>query len=194
MRIAFSIAMLTLATASFAATPKLNIELAHKGPCEQQTFLQLGRLSSQYDLTKFTITRDIRIERGAMAHSKPVLTMNCRFLQSDDLALSQYVHEQGHWALMRNQNGMRPLFDSLTRAFHNIPTEYPQGGMGVKDSYFHLVVILLEWQAMEELVGEKRALEEMKWKQQDHYTELYRTVMEHRPELEKILHDHDIGW
>ncbi|ABF41907.1 hypothetical protein Acid345_2906 [Candidatus Koribacter versatilis Ellin345] len=194
MRISLALWMLALTAVSFAATPKLKIELAHKGPCEQETELQLGRLSSEYDLSKFTITREIRIERCAMAHSKPVLTMNCRFLQNDDLALSQYVHEQGHWVLGRREGEMRSLYEDLTRSFPAIPTEYPKGGFGERDSYFHLAVILLEWQGMEELVGEKRALAEMKWKQGDHYTELYRTVMENREAMEKILRNHDIHW
>ncbi len=183
-----------LAASCFAATPKLNIELAHKGPCEQETQAQLMRLAAQYDLAEFTITRYIRIERGAMAHSKPVLTMNCRFLENDDLALSQYVHEQGHWVLGSHVGHLRQLYDTLVQTFPNIPTEYPKGGMGVRDSYFHLAVLMLEWQAMEELVGEKRALAEMKWKQGDHYTELYRTVLENRPTMEKILRDDDIHW
>lgn len=191
MRIAL---VLLMVSSCFAATPKLKIELAHKGPCEQETEMQVGRLAQQYDLTKFTITREIRIERGAMAHAKPVLTMNCRFLQNDDLALSQYVHEQGHWLMGQHENVMPTLFTVLKQTFPGIPTEYPKGGFGDRDSYFHLADLMLEWQAMEELVGEKRALAEMKWKQADHYTELYRTVLENRATMEKILKDYDIHW
>lgn len=175
-------------------TPKLNIKLAHRSPCEERTMLQVGQLAKQYDLKKFTITRDILIEQGAMAHAKPVLTMNCRFLENDDRALSQYVHEQGHWVLGRREGELRPLYLALTSTFPNIPTEFPRGGYGVRDSYFHLAVILLEWQAMEQLVGEDRALNVMKFKQGDHYTELYRTVMENRAQVEKILKNNDVHW
>ncbi len=175
-------------------TPKLNIKLAHRSPCEERTMLQVGQLAKQYDLKKFTITRDILIEQGAMAHAKPVLTMNCRFLENDDRALSQYVHEQGHWVLGRREGELRPLYLALTSTFPNIPMEFPRGGYGVRDSYFHLAVILLEWQAMEQLVGEDRALNVMKFKQGDHYTELYRTVMENRAQVEKILKNNDVHW
>lgn len=185
---------IAMSVTSFCETPKLNLKLAHRAPCEERTMIQVQQLAKQYDLKKFTITRDILIEQGAMAHAKPVLTMNCRFLDNDDRALSQYVHEQGHWVLGRREGELRPLYLALTSAFPHIPTEYPKGGFGERDSYFHLAVILLEWQAMEALVGEKRALAEMKWKQGDHYTELYRAVLENRAVVEKILKENDVHW
>jgi hypothetical protein len=186
--------ILALPILAHGETPKLNIKLAHNSACEQRTLLQVNEFAKRYDLKKFTLTRDIVIEQGAMAHSKPVLTINCRFLDDDDRALSQYVHEQGHWVLGRRQGELQPLFLALTQAFPNIPTEFPAGGYGVRDSYFHLAVLMLEWQAMEELVGDKRALAVMKWKQGDHYTELYRTVIANRPQMEKILRDNDVHW
>ncbi len=182
------------ATTCFGETPKLSIKPVHGAPCEEQTLVQVERLAKDYDLKEFTITRDIRIEKGAIPHSKPVLTLNCRFLDNDDRALSQYVHEQGHWVLGRKAGELRRLYMALTATFPNIPTEFPRGGYGVRDSYFHLAVILLEWQAMEQLAGEQRALAVMKFKQGDHYTELYRTVMENRPTIEKILRENDVHW
>lgn len=178
----------------YGETPKLKIKLVHAAPCEQQTSAQVQRLAQQYALKKFTLTRDIEIDRGAIPHSKPVLTMNCRFLDNDDRPLSQYVHEQGHWVLGRRQGELQRLFLALTQAFPKIPTEFPRGGYGAPDSYFHFAVILLEWQAMEQLVGDKRALAVMQFKQGDHYTELYRTVLENRPAMERILKGSDIHW
>src|SRR5439155_16429116 len=56
--------------------------------------IRYARHVSLYSLNCYT--RDILIEQGATAHSMPVLTLNGRFLDDDDRALSQYVHEQGH--------------------------------------------------------------------------------------------------
>jgi hypothetical protein len=153
---------------------------------EQQKKEQIERLAAAYDLKKFTLTRDIRIEQGATAHSKPVLTLNVRFLDDDDRALSQYVHEQGHWVLGRRPRDLRDLYQALVGAFPSIPTDAPQGSGGVQDSYFHLVVILLEWQALEALIGPERALAVMKFKQTDHYTALYTLVLENRSRVERI--------
>ena len=88
----------------------------------------MERLAKQYDLKEYTITRDILIERGAMNHSSPVLTLNLRFLDNDDLALSAYVHEQGHWVLMERHRADNPaLFEDLQRTFPNMEIRVPDG-------------------------------------------------------------------
>jgi hypothetical protein len=177
-----------------AETPKLRIVLKHDSPLEQRTRDQLERIAAQYDLTKFTVTRDIAIEQGAVAHSKPVLTLNGRFLDSDDLALSQYVHEQGHWVLGRHRDQMRELLRDLMTAFPGIPSEPPQGSGGTADSYYHLAVIMLEWQALDELIGTERARAAEVFKRTDHYMALYALVLDHRVHVESILNRHHIRW
>src|SRR5262245_18537575 len=183
-----------VATATYAATPPLKIVLASGSPIEERKKAQIERLAAQYDLKKFTLTREIRIEQGAVPHSKPVLTLNGAFMENDDRALSQYVHEQGHWVLGRQPRDLRGLYDSLVSAFPSIPTEAPQGSGGKQDSYFHLAVILLEWQALEALVGPDRARAVMVFKQGDHYTALYALVLENRSRLERILARHGERW
>ena len=89
------------------------------------------------------------IETGAINHSSPVLTLNLRFLDNDDLALSAYVHEQGHWVLMtRNRMDNPLLFEDLERNFPNLGYARPDGDCERKSSYFHIAVCMLEWQAM----------------------------------------------
>jgi len=66
-----------------AQTPKLNIRTKHGIPMEEQRREQMERLARQYDLKKFTVTRDIMAERGAMNHSHPLLTLSLRFLGKD---------------------------------------------------------------------------------------------------------------
>ncbi len=53
-----------LAALPAAQTPKLNIRTAHHGPMEEQRRDQMLRLAAQYDLKKYTITRDLVIEHG----------------------------------------------------------------------------------------------------------------------------------
>jgi len=53
---------------------------------------------------------------------------------------------------------------------------------------------MLEWQAMEDLVGVERARAVMEFKRQDHYKTLYATVMENREQMEKFLKRYSVKW
>src|SRR6059058_2282346 len=179
----------------FAETPKLNIKTKHGFPMEEQRKEQMERLAKQYDLKKYTITRDILIERGAMNHSYPVLTLNLRFLDNNDLALSAYVHEQGHWVLMERHRADNPaLFEDLQRTFPNMEIRVPDGDGELRSSYFHIAVCMLEWQAMEDLAGAERARKVIEWKQEDHYKAIYSTLLNHREQVESVLNAHGVKW
>ena len=178
-----------------ADTPKLNISTKNGSPIEEQKKQQIERLAKQYDLKKLTITRDIIIEQGVRPHSSPVLTLNGRFLDNDDLALSVYVHEQGHWLLMeRHRTHISDLYNDLKRAVPGLSTDFPQGSGDERGTYIHLAVIMLEWKGMEELVGAERARKVMDFQKTDHYTAIYPAVLEHREVLQKILHRYSIKW
>ena len=178
-----------------AQTPKLNIRTKHSLPVEEQRKEQMERLARQYDLKKFTVTRDIMIERGAMNHSYPLLTLNLRFLDNDDLALSAYVHEQGHWVLMeRHRDDNRSLFDDLQRTFPNMDVQIPAGDGELRSSYLHIAVCMLEWQAMEDLVGPERARKVIEWKERDHYKAIYSTILTHREQVEMLLNRYAVKW
>jgi hypothetical protein len=188
-------AMALLVARAAAQTPKLNIKTKHGLPVEEQRKEQMERLAKQYDLKKYTITRDIVIERGATNHSYPVLTLNLRFLDNDDLTLSAYVHEQGHWVLMERHRGENlALFEDLQRTFPNMETRVPEGDGQLRSSYFHIAVCMLEWQAMEDLVGLERARKVIEWKQGDHYKAIYTTLLNHREQAEGVLGRNGVKW
>jgi hypothetical protein len=181
------------AIAALAATPKLNIKLKNGTEVEQKKKDQIERLAQQYDLKKYTKTRDIIIEEGVRPHSSPVLTLNGRFPNNDDLALSVYIHEQGHWVLMgRLQQSNRDLLADLYKLAPGLPTEFPQGSGDEIGTYYHLAVCMLEWQGLEELVGAERARKAMDFMKNDHYTAIYSAVIDHREELERILKRHGV--
>jgi len=189
------VVMALLASALAAETPKLNIRTKNHLPAEEQRKQQMERLARQYDLSKYTITRDIIIERGAINHSSPVLTLNLRFLDNDDLALSAYVHEQGHWYLMERHRPRNPqLFEDLQRTFPNLDYRVPGGDGELRTSYFHIAVCMLEWQAMEELVGAERARKVIEWKQRDHYTAIYALLLNHREQVESVMNRNGVKW
>jgi hypothetical protein len=189
------IAIVLLPVFAHAKTPKLNITLQHDSPAEQKRKEQIERLAARYDLEKYTITRDIVVDQQAINHSAPVLTQNLRFLDNDDRALSAYVHEQAHWLLMERHRGeAREMLPELKRMFPDLPIAAPQGDGNEGTSYIHLVVLMLEWQALEDLIGGDRALAVMEFKRQDHYKALYSTVMENRPQMEKFLKHYSVKW
>jgi len=178
-----------------AKTPKLNITLEHNSTGEQKRKEQIERLAEQYDLSKYTITRDIIIDQQAVNHSSPVLTQNLRFLDNDDRALSAYVHEQAHWLLMERHRGQaREILPELIRMYPNIEIAPPYGDGNQGTSYLHLVVLMLEWQALEDVIGVDRARAVMEFKRQDHYKALYATVMDHRQQMESFLKRYGVKW
>jgi hypothetical protein len=188
-------AVLFVALGGSAQTPKLNIKTKNGLPQELQRKEQMERLAKQYDLKKYTITRDILIEREAMNHSHPTLTLNLRFLDNDDLALSAYVHEQAHWVLTdRNRIDNPSLFEDLHRAFPNLEIRVPEGDGELRSSYFHIAVCMLEWHAMEELVGPERARKVIEWKQGDHYKAIYSIVLDQREQVEGVLNRRGVKW
>ena len=187
--------MLLVSVCVSAKTPKLNITLKHDSAGEQKRKEQIERLAEKYDLAKYTITRDIVIDQQAMNHSSPVLTQNLHFLDNDDRALSAYVHEQAHWLLMERHRGqVREMLPELIRLYPNIDITPPHGDGNQGTSYMHLVVLMLEWHALEDLIGADRARAVMEFKRQDHYKDLYATVMDHRKEMEGFLNRYGVKW
>ena len=189
------IAIALLPVFAQAKTPKLNITLQHNSPGEQQRKQQIERLAARYDLEKYTITREIVIDQQAINHSSPVLTQNLRFLDNDDRALSAYVHEQAHWLLMERHRGVaREMLPELIRMYPNIEIAPPYGDGNQGTSYIHLVVLMLEWQGLEDLIGADHARAVMEFKRQDHYKALYATVMDNRPQMENFLKRYRVKW
>src|ERR1700674_3098675 len=121
-------AILLVPVFAAAKTPKLNITLQHNSAGEQKRKEQIERLAAQYDLAKYTITRDIAVGQQSINHSDPVWTQNLRFLDNNDRALSAYVHEQAHWLLMERHRGQaREMLPELIRMFPNMSIAPPQG-------------------------------------------------------------------
>lgn len=180
----------------FAQTPKLNVRMEHNSSEEQEQKHQLEEFGKHFDLSKYTVTRDIVINQYAANHSFPVLTLNLQFLGNEnDRSLSFYVHEQAHWLLKtRYSRETRALVDELIKLFPNIDPEPPKGDGNKRSSYAHMLVIMLEWQALENLIGVKRARAVEDFKRHHHYTDLFATVIDHRQEMEALLKRYGVKW
>jgi len=180
--------LLFASTLSFAATPKLKITTKNNSEKEIQRKEQIERLAAQYDLKKWIITKDILIEQGVIPHSKPVLTLNVRWLDNDDAALSMLIHEEAHWFLGEHwQSGGRKCVFRTMQMFRGLPIGAPDGSMDEMDNYVHVIVNWLEWQGLEEYVGTERARAVIDMKAADHYKAIYKLVIANREKIGEVL-------
>jgi hypothetical protein len=53
---------------------------------------------------------------------------------------------------------------------------------------------MLEWLAMEELVGAERARKVTEWKQKDHYKAIYAILLSQREQVESVLNRNGVKW
>src|ERR1700687_5008780 len=107
---------LSLAIPAFARDA-ISIRTAHHGPREDQTAEQLKKLIGTYDLSRYTFTREVVIDRGAMNHAFPELTLNARWADAPDDLLSSYIHEQLHWYLRDHDTQQKSAIDELRRMY-----------------------------------------------------------------------------
>ena len=73
------------------------------------------------------------------------------------------------------------------REMAEVPVGAPEGAVDENSTYLHLVVCYLEYQAMRELLGEFKSRQIMEFWATDHYTWIYRTVLEKPREISTVL-------
>lgn len=166
------------------------ILLKHGSPQEIQTKVQLERLLSEFDLQPWTFTQTVMIDQTAIPHSSPVLTLHTRHLNSDDLLMSTYVHEQIHWFLDSRESNAHLAEEDLEKVYPSVPVGYPDGADSQQATYEHLIVCYLEMKADREILGEKRGTEVVRFWATDHYRWVYRTVLQDEQIIGKVISKH----
>jgi hypothetical protein len=174
-----------------AQPPSVRIDLAHNTEREQKTKEALEQVLATYNLSKYTFTRRVVIQEGAVNHAMPVLTLNVRFALSPDDLLSSYIHEQLHW---HTQGGRSPqqqgAVAELRRLYPRAPVGLPEGAERAFSTYGHLVVCYLEMVAGRELLGPERARAVIARK--DHYTWIYATVVRDEGRIAAVVDRHGL--
>ncbi|MBW8846626.1 MAG: hypothetical protein JF607_16800 [Burkholderiales bacterium] len=189
---ALAVSLLLTAQAGRATEAGLDIKLAHESDAERQTAAQLGRLLQTYDVSRWTVTRDVIIDEKTIPHSDPVLTLHARHLKDDDLLLSTFVHEQMHWWLSTHRLQAEAVMAELRRLFPKIPVGYPEGSSDPVTNYAHLIIIYLEYRADQTLMGELRAHAVMQFWAGDHYRWLYRELLRDPEKIGVIVKKHGL--
>ncbi|HTS13588.1 MAG TPA: hypothetical protein VMH00_15830 [Candidatus Limnocylindrales bacterium] len=172
------------ATAAFAAKA-LQIKLAHNSEREQREKAELERLLSSYDLSKYTFTNKVTLEDRAIAHAFPELTLNTRFVDSDDELLSSFIHEQLHWYLRDHDFQQRRAVQTLRTMYPRVPVGDPEGADSVYSTYGHLVDCYLEIQADRKLIGRERTSAVIADK--GHYLWIYRTILQDEDKIAAVV-------
>lgn len=167
----------------------LDIRLENNTPSEQQTRDQLQRLMREYDLTPFIFTQSILIDEKAIPHSHPILTLHTRHLKQDEELLSTFIHEQAHWWTSSPDNfaAMNAALSELRAMFPRVPAGPPEGAANENSTYLHLVVVYLEYRGIQEVLGGTKAKRVMEFWSKDHYTWIYKTVLERYDDIGKVL-------
>jgi hypothetical protein len=169
------------------------IRLANGSDREERTAAQLRAIFTRHDVSRWTFTHEIVIEQMAIPHSHPVLTLNTRHAGDDAALLSTFLHEQAHWWLTDHRPGpTREAMAELRGLYPSLPVGHPAGATDLDGSYLHLVVNYLELVALEEIAGPGEAARIFALWANDHYTELYRIVLEDRFTIEAMIRRHGL--
>jgi hypothetical protein len=189
--VALTLTCLLLAVPTYSQSG-FTFELKQNSRTERQTRDQMQRLLRTYDINQWIFTRSILIDDTAIPHSHPVLTLHARHLKDDELLLATFIHEQFHWWAERNSEATRLSIAELREMFPKVPVAAPEGAANEDSTYLHLVVCYLEYRALRELLGELKSRQIMEFWTTDHYTWIYRTVLERPREISTVLFKHKL--
>src|SRR4029453_12441606 len=185
-RIWLTLIILLLGITTYAQD-RIEISLKNSSREESRTKDQLQRLLKTYDLSKWIFTKAILIDEKAIPHNPPILPLHTRHLKDDDLLLSSFVHEQLHWFLVQKDKETKEAMKDLQALFPKVPVGFPEGAEDEESTYLPLLVNYLEYRADRELLGELRAKQVMDFWSSDHYTWVYKTVLERRRDIGNIM-------
>jgi hypothetical protein len=175
-----------------AAAEPIAVETLHGTDDEHLTAAELRRLLARFDTSRWTFTREVRVDRTVIPHSHPVLTLHARHLGEPELLLSTYLHEQIHWWLEENPEATDAARAELRERYPEVPVGYPEGARDERSTYVHLIVCWLEIEAMRDVAGAEwaqRALDELVG---DHYTWIYGRVRDDGEAIGEIVRRHGL--
>ena len=169
----------------------ITITLANSTPLEQAAEAQLKRLLNQYDLEPLIFTRQVRIETGVRPQSHPVLTLNTRHLNDDERQLATFIHEQLHWFVGRDQRALEDTLAALRHRYPQVPVGRREGARNAYSTRLHLIIGLLELDALTLHLGRERA--RVLIGQIEFYRWIYATVLSDEESIREITSSHGLA-
>jgi len=178
---------LLLAQVAMGADQEFSIRLAHDSENERETREVLISTLEEFDVSKWTFTKNIVIDENVIPHSHPVLTLGARTRFDRLGVLADFLHEQSHWFEEKNLASVRKAVQQLQQIYPGLPTTPPEGANGRASTYLHLIVCYWELDAMTELVGETEARATVEATAKHHYRSVYRTVLDQSDKIRQVL-------
>ncbi|HEX8614392.1 MAG TPA: hypothetical protein VF800_24185 [Telluria sp.] len=175
-----------------AAAAGLNISLKHGSEREKQSQQQLERLSANYALERWIHTRRIVFDQVTIPHSHPVLTLHARHLDDDGALLSTFIHEQMHRWLSNHPRQRREALRAVRQRYPSLPVGYPDGADSLASSQEHLLVIYLELDGVETLLGTAEHDRLLAFWSNDHYKKLYELVARDKEQIGAIVRNNKL--
>ena len=185
-----ALVLATVAWATGTAGQDITIRLANGTESEEAARRQLQAIMTRFDVTPWLFTADVVIERGAIPHSHPVLTLNTRDLDNDTAKLSTFLHEQIHWLVYADSNGTAAAIRELQARYPAVPVGRPDGARSEFSTYLHLIVCWLELDAMTHFVGADAARALLA--DQRFYRWIYERVLTETQEIGNIIRRHGL--
>ncbi len=173
------------------AAPVVKITTKSGTDRELRTKAMLERVLHDYDLSKYTFTREVVIEQTAINHAFPVLTLNARFADSEDELLSSFVHEQLHWHLRDRGSAQQTAIAELRRFYPRVPVGGTEGAETEQSTYGHLIDCYLEIVADRQFIGPERTAAVIADK--GHYTWIYATILKDEPRIASLVARNQLG-
>lgn len=166
----------------------------------EQAREQLRRILATYDLDPWIITNEVKIEEEVDPHSRPILTLNTNYLDSDKMQLAIFIHEQAHWLPFDKQvaaaEELAELFPDINGMpdLESVSAEQRERLLDFQDRvYRHIVVGWAEFDGLVELIGEEEARKIIKAKNEraldDPDSNLAKTYLWY---FERVLEDTEV--
>lgn len=166
------------------------VYLATGSSLERRAFDQLERVLTLHELTKWIFTHQVQIATHAVPHSHPILTLNTRYTDRDDLALATLLHEQLHWFLDEHWQAAGQAIKELEQLYPEVPVGFPEGAVNTYSTRLHLLINFLEYDAVKQILGESAADKLMQCRCVDHYTWVYKTVLKDTDRIQRVIGRH----
>lgn len=183
-----------LLIATLAGTPSLaagqsaiSVALKRNTGAEAATRDQLQRILAAHDLSPWYFTKSVVIDEQAVPFSHPVLTLHTRHAKDDELLLSTFIHEQLHWFLSSRPEQTEQAIADLRKLFPDAPGGGKAGARDQYSTYLHLLVCHLEHQGVSRVLGELKAKQITEFWATDHYTWVYRKVLDQGQDIARVL-------
>lgn len=168
----------------------ISIELASGTALEKAGKAQLERILARYDLEGLIFTTRVRIESRVIPHSHPVLTLNTRHLDDDELQLATFLHEQVHWYCSGKEELVDAAIVDLKSLYPEVPVGFPESARDEYSVYLHLIVNLFELDALGRVLGPEKARAVIGRK--DYYLWIYDKILREQEKIRPILQKHGL--